>query len=260
MFAEETSGVEESLPVAGVEESESIDYEKLLFSDDEPGVEEESAADSLPEEAEKAFAKRLKAEREKIEREVREQITAETKNVQTENVYQQSPTTFKPLSGEELEAMAEKLGATPELVNIIYNQEQMNRQLHEHMRKREKIEQERREYDQAVAYAKALKEKHPTVPEWNDDMVHKYRMQFYRDYGRTIPWREAYKAVITDSVLTGDMERNTEQEVLRKVTERDSANVTISKPQQKKLGMWDLTPSQFAEVKERALEGKFKKS
>ena len=262
MFEEETSGVEQVLPAAGVEDSEEMDYSKLLFSDDEEetGVEGESAADSeLPEDASKAFAKKLTVEREKMEKEIRAELTAEIQKQPTEQVTD-GPARYKPLSGQELEDLAEKLGATPELVSIIYNQEQMNRQMFDDMRKRDKRDLERNEYNQAVTYAKELKEKHPDVPNWDDGAIHKYRMQFYRNYNRTIPWKEAYRAIIADTVLSGDMKRNTEQDLLRKITERDTANVSITKPQQKKVGVWDLPPSQFAEFKKQALEGKFKKS
>lgn len=267
------SGVEKAVPAAGEQEESGFDLEKILFGGDDSGVKEKEAAapeepkqkddaGELPEDASKAFAKKLKEEKEKMEQEIRAKIVAELEQRTQTTAQQQGQGAgqFRPMTQEELEKLAEDLETSPKVVSILYQQQQLINQYSDVQKREAQKSADRSEYNAAVAFARKLREENSSMPDWDDESVHTYRMNHYKEYGRTLPWKEAYKMMIADKVMTGNIARETQQETIRKIQERENADVNLKAPGSKAMTIDDLTPEQFAKMKEDALAGKYKRS
>jgi hypothetical protein len=273
-----TSGVD-SVPAAGeqTKEESSFDLDALLFGDDsESGAKEEGAADpdegtkqgeegpkqELPDDASKAFATKWKEESGKLEERIRAKILAEmeekTRTTGAEQAQGAPPN--REITPEELEKLADDLKTSPEVAKILYKQQQQINQQTEDSRRGAQRSREQSEYNGAVQYARQLHTENPSLPDWNDDTVHEYRMNHYKTYGTTLPWKEAYRMQLADAVLKGDVSRQAQQEVIRKIQERDTASVGVKSPESRKSTFADLSDEQFAKLKEEVKLGKHKRS
>lgn len=277
-----TSGVE-TVPAAGEQISSSkeesgFDLDAILYGDDsDTGVEEEGAAgpaeetvqgeaegESLKEDPKydpKAFATKWKEESDKLEEKIRTKVLAELEEkTRTTPVEQnQGAPQNREITPEELEELADKLKTSPEVAQILYRQQQVINQQSEDSKLNERRDKERSDYNSAVQYARQLISENPSVPNWDDTKVQAYRMNHYKLYGTTLPWKEAYKMQLADSVLSGDLNRQAQQEAIRQIQERDTATVGVQSPAPRKMGIADLTPEQFQKLKEEVKLGIHKK-
>jgi hypothetical protein len=277
-----TSGVD-SVPAAGeqAKEESGFDLDALLFGNDsESGAKEEGAADpdegaeqgegevreeqiqDLPDDASKAFATKWKEESGKLEEKIRAKILAEmeekTRTTGAEQAQGAPPN--REITPEELEKLADDLKTSPEVAKILYKQQQLINQQTEDSRRNAQRSREQSEYNSAVQYARQLHTENPSLPDWNDDTVHEYRMNHYKTYGTTLPWKEAYRMQLADAVLKGDISRQAQQEVIRKIQERDTASVDVKSPESRKSTIADLSDEQFAKLKEEVKLGKHRRS
>lgn len=274
-----TSGVETVPAAAGQTTEESgFDLDAILYGDDsETGANEEGAADpaeteavpgeeegepELPDNASKAFAAKWKAESSRLEESIRAKVLAEMeeKTRTTPAEQNQGAPQNREITTEELEELADKLKTSPEVAKILYNQQQLINQQAEDSQLNERRDREKADYNSAVQYARQLNSENPSMPAWSDEKVQAYRMNHYKLYGTTLPWKEAYKMQLADSVLSGEVSRQAQQEAIRKIQERDTASVDVKSPATRKMGMADLTPEQFKKLKEEVKLGLHKKS
>jgi hypothetical protein len=273
-----TSGVEAeatAVPAAGEQE---IDIEKLLFGEEEnTGVEEEGAADpndeavveaeekpkevKLPEDASKAFATKLAAEKDKMRDEIRSEIMQEierTKN--TPEQQRQGAPAYQGLSEEEIEKLADDLDASPKLVRVVYEQQMRINQQEEINRKMTAQVRDRSEYESAKTFAQEMVAKNETMPVFDDKVLHNYRMKYYQEHaGATLPWKEAYKMLVADTVMSGDLTREAQQAAIEQIKERDKTTVGLKSPAAQKPTIDDLPSDQFNKLVEEAKSGKYKR-
>ncbi len=275
-----TSGVENAPAAAEQNESteSEFDLEKLLFGEaDEPGEDVQDAADpvdepeqgksvepegDLPEDASKAFAKKWAAEKEKLEESIRTKVLSEieerTRTTPTEQ--NQGAGEFKELTAEQLEKLAEEFEVSPKVANILYQQQQMiNRQL-EDSKRRTQLDRERTEYGDSRKHVDQLRSTNPSLPEWDDDRLRHFRNEHYRHYGTTLPWNAAYQMMVANAVVSGDLTRQAQQDVINKIQKRENDSVTIKAPSTNKKTISDLSPDEFTKLKEEVKLGKYTKS
>ena len=262
----------ESAPAAGEQEqSDSFDLESLLFGEDEKGAEVEGAADpveepeqqtdELPEDASKAFAKKWAAESDKLKEKVRAEVMAEVeqRTRTTPQEQAQGAPTHRSLSEQDLEKLADDLGLSPQATKIFYEQQQAINRLTEETRRNQHRSREQSLYNEAVQYAKKLSAENPSLPNWDDTAVHQYRIDHYKQYGTTLPWKEAYRMQLADAVVNGNLTRQAQQDAIRKIQQRDTASAPVKAPSAKKMSIDDLSSDQFKRMVEDAKVGKFSK-
>jgi hypothetical protein len=274
-----TTGVE-SVPAAGGQETgsseDSFDLESLLFGDQsEEGAKEEDAAgpaegteqgesqdQGLPDDASKAFAKKWAAESEKLEEKIRTKVMAEleAKTRTTPQEQAQGAPAHRELSQTEIDELAQKLDVSSEAARIFYKQQELINNLTEEQRRNTQRSREQAAYNDAVQYARQLKEQNPAMPDWSDEKIQERRMEHWKVYGTTLPWKEAYKMQLADSVLSGDLTRQAQQDAIRNIQTRETAAVGLKAPASQKKTINDLSTAQFNQMVEDAKMGKFKKS
>lgn len=275
---QEQSGVntEVEAPAAGEQQSNELDLESLLFGDQsETGEKEEVAAEpaeteeqvseaqELPtEDASKAFAAKWSAEKNKLRDEVRSEVMAEIQQ-QTQTTPQQQAQGaphYRELSQDELNKLADEFETSPAVVRILHQQQQLLNQQAVENRRMTRMTRERAEYTEAQKFAENLVRDNPSLPKWDDKKIHDYRMAHYKKYGTTLPWAEAYRGFIADAVLSGDFSRQTQQETIKKITERDTQSAPLKPTATPKPTISDLTDEQFDKLRAEVLEGKYKRS
>ncbi len=270
MTDEHTGVVEES--AAGAEEE--FDLEALLFGDTEetgeepegdtdPEVEAEQGEVELPtEDASKAFAKKWSAEKSKIRDEVREEVMRELRQQTTTTPQEQErgAPQHRELSTEELEKMAQEFDTSPSVMRILHQQQMMINRQAEDAKRAAHMSRERSEYQGARKYAEEVAAQNPTMPQWDNDKIQDYRLQHYKQYGISLPWKEAYRMQIADAVMSGEVTRQAQQEVIQNIQKRDTASPKIKSQSTQRMTVDDLTKEQFEAMLEDAKAGKFKRS
>lgn len=225
----------------------------------------------LPDEkSEKAFAKKWSAEKEKLNQE-REQIREEERQRIMQEMQQRTQTTQKQqqqgapkhreMSDEEIEKLADEWGVPTELVKVVHNQQKMLNQQIEENRKQAKMQRERKEFQDAQDYAQKLKQENPSLPDFDQDKLHQYRMEHYRKYRTHLPWSEAYRMYVADAVMSGDMTRQAQQETINQIQEREKASGSLKGSSQKKPPRIKEAPKdKFEQMVESVKSGKYKRS
>ncbi len=272
------SGVNEAVatPAAGESQESGFDLDALLFGEDnEKGEEQEGAADpveveeqgeqeaELPtEDASKAFAAKWAAEKHKIRDEVRSEIMSEikTQSQTTPQQQRQGAPQYRELSQEELAKLADEFETSPAVVRILHQQQQLINQQADEARRMSQTNRERTEYTEAMRLAEQWTAENPSLPKWDDKKIHEYRMNHYNKYGTTLPWEQAYRGYIADAVLSGDIGRQAQQETIKKITQRDVQSAPLKPTSTPKPTIDDLSPDDFARLREEVLEGKYKRS
>ncbi len=272
MEKETHSGVEQGL-AAG----DQVDYEQLLFGDgsvEDPGVEEGDAADpeqeqeASPEEpgeetgkdprVEEAFAKRLKQKEQTLREEIRTELMREfeaTKNTPAQQ--QRGAPPYRGLSDEEVEKLADDLEASPKLVRAFVDQQMRLNQTEQMLRQNTQRDQNRVDYNDGVEFAKSARKNNPDLPDWDDQAMHKIRMEHYQRHGTILPWREAYQIQVARTVVSGDLTRQAQQSVINQIKERDKTTVGLKSPAPQKLDVWDIPGDQWERMKADAASGKY---
>jgi len=288
-MAEETTTGVESVPAAGEQVSEELDFEKILFGDDdnsgETEEEEQNAAGSeeteqgegeeekeqteepekpdLPtEDASIAFAKKWEANKAKVKDELRAEIMEEIKQQTQTTTQQQSQGApkYREMTEEQIQKLADDFETSPAVAKVLYAQQQAQNRLQEQLRQQTQRQKEQEEYIEAQRLANKLKQENQSLPDWDNKKLHNYRMEHYKKYGSVLPWGEAYKMAIADAVTTGNLDRQVQQETIKKIQKREETNVGLQKPSTPKLGVEDLTDEQFAKLKDEVMLGKYKRS
>jgi len=259
---DEHTGVEEQ-PVAGV----GFDLEKILFG--ETGVEEgESAADSadqktddLPDDVSKAFAARLADEREKIRKELKDELLTEMSQRTQQPAQQVQQPVYKDYTDEQLEELADRYDTSPAMVKKLLEQEQKTELLYMEQRRNAQIIREQNEYRDAKQYAEQLVQQTSALPAWDDTKVDQYRQNHWKQTGVVLPWKDAYRLIISDAVLAGDIKRKTEQDTIKNITKRSEETNTLQQPSTKrKPSIGDLSKDEFDAFIKEAKTGKWKQS
>jgi hypothetical protein len=268
--------------VAGSQEA--VDYEKLLFGDEpeDAGVEEEEvAAPDEPKEEEpgidvekdphtaEAFAKRLAQKeaslkdelRKSLSEEIRAELTRELEATKTTQAQQQQGApAYRGLSDEEVEKLADDLEASPKMVRAFLEQQMRLNQTEEMLRQNTQRDQNRVDYNDGVQFAQGARAQNPALPEWNDAELHKVRMEHYRNHGITLPWKQAYQILVAQSVVSGDLTRQAQQDVITQIKERDKTTVGLKSPAPQKLDIWDLPQEEWEKIKAEGARGKYSKT
>ncbi len=271
------TGVEPG-PAAGDQE---VDYEQLLFGEEpeEPGVEEEEVAVPEPEEpgidvekdphTAEAFAKRLAQKeaslREELTKtlssEIREELTRELEATRTTPAQQQKGApVYRGISDEEVEKLADDLEASPKMVRAFLEQRMELNQTQDLLRQTTQRDQNRIEYNDGVQFAQTVRAQNPSLPEWNDAELHKIRMKHYQDHGITLPWKQAYQIHISQAVVSGDVSRQAQQEVISQIKERDKTTVGLKAPAPQKVDIWDVPQEDWEKLKADGAKGKYSKT
>ena len=288
MPEEKKTGVEKPA-VAGQEEE--IDISKYFEDDPEDAEETKEGApegdpqqhtgedEELPPEAEKAFARRLAAKEEQIRKEYDQKYSAQQHpQRQQQGVpgpgdqkvgppprqQQQAPQQQPALSKEQIDKLAEDLALTPEAVNVLYNQQMAISQQDSRIREQQEyLENLRDESTKAETRTEieAQRKENPSLPEFDEERVKEMRKQYKDQYGVNLPWKEAYRQLVAEEAMTGNLSRNVQQQTIQQVADRGGVNTQIGKggKSASKPDLWDLSSDQFSKVKEQALQGKLKK-
>lgn len=279
MTYEQNNSGANDVPAAGEQNNEEYDIEEILFGgldDDNSGVDkqkdaasesqeseqQEGQGDELPEDASKAFAKKLNAEREKIREEERQKIQEEIRQrtETTQQEQQQGAPQHRQMPQEEIERLAEQYEVSVPFMQFMINQQQQNQQLQQKLRERDMRDRERSEYLQAKEFANELKGQNSSLPDWDDKQLDTYRKQYYKRYGAILPWKEAYQMSIADAVTSGELTRQTQQDTIKNIQEREEQSTNIKSPSPKRMTIMDLPKDQFDKMVEDAKLGKYKRS
>jgi len=279
MTYEQNNSGANDVPAAGEQNNEEYDIEEILFGgldDDNSGVDkqkdaasesqeseqQEGQGDELPEDASKAFAKKLNAEREKIREEERQKIQEEIRQrtETTQQEQQQGAPQHRQMPQEEIERLAEQYEVSVPFMQFMINQQQQNQQLQQKLRERDMRDRERSEYLQAKEFANELKGQNSSLPDWDDQQLDAYRKQYYKRYGAILPWKEAYQMSIADAVTSGELTRQTQQDTIKNIQEREEQSTNIKSPSPKRMTIMDLPKDQFDKMVEDAKLGKYKRS
>lgn len=275
-----STGVENGSAAGNQEASETQEHQddfnldELLFgSDENTGDEEGDAADSQSQEqegkekdkfedqnVEEAFAKRLKGEREKIREEEHTKIMQEIRKQQetTPRERAQGEPRYRDLSESEIQGLADDLSIPVELARILHKQQQQINNQNEYIRRQSQLTVEQAEYNEAIEYAKKLKEKNPALPEWDAKKLHQYRIDHYNRFKTVLPWTSAYQKAIAQAVESGEITRQTEQNTINKITTReDKTKTNVKSPETKKVSLSDLSKDDFDKLVEEVREGKY---
>ena len=207
-------------------------------SEQTEGVEDSDA----PGDEELAFKKRLEREIRKLREEIRAELEAEY-----QRRYVQPPS---PESQQEIvESLADRLGITTEAARAILNQQILINQL-----------REREAMNEARAEVEALRATRKELPPWDEKKLSAIRERFEREYGYPLPWKDAYRLYVAEEALSGEIRQRTEQDVLANVQRRDKSTVKTGKggDTPTKRSAWDLSPDEFAALRDRALRGELK--
>lgn len=260
MLEEQLTGVEEASDAG---EQEEMD----IFATDEPGEEQEAAAEPAGEEnvgddrVEKAFAKRLAADREKMREELRKEIAEELRKEFTQQKPQYQP---QALMREDAEKLADQYNTSVEMVYAMYNQQllidqqkQSNATLQQQLGKLS----EHLTKNEAFRELERMRATNPDLPEVDERKLAAIRKDYQSKYGYDLPWEEAYKRQIADEAMTGNLTKKVEQKTIAKITSRDKATIQAGKGgQAKKPDIWELPKDEFERLVEEAKAGKYKKS
>lgn len=279
MTYEQNNSGANDVPAAGEQNNEEYDIEEILFGgldDDNSGVDkqkdaasesqeseqQEGQGDELPEDASKAFAKKLNAEREKIREEERQKIQEEIRQrtETTQQEQQQGAPQHRQMPQEEIERLAEQYEVSVPFMQFMINQQQQNQQLQQKLRERDMRDRERSEYLQAKEFANELKGQNSSLPDWDDKQLDTYRKQYYKRYGAILPWKEAYQMSIADAVTSGELTRQTQQDTIKNIQEREEQSTNIKSPSPKRMTIMDLPKDRFDKMVEDAKLGKYKRS
>lgn len=280
-YDEKNTGVNNT-PAAGEQNQEEIDIEKILFGDledNDSGVDNEKDAasqsqepkqdegaqkqeDDLPPDASEAFAKKLTKEREKIRDEERKKIEEEIsrRSETTPQEQQQGAPQHRQLPQEEVQRLADQYEVSVPYMQFMINMQQQNQQLQQEMRNRDRRDRERGEYSQAKEFASEMKRQNSSLPDWDDQKLDRYRKEHYKRYGTILPWREAYRMGIADAVTSGELTRQTQQDTIKNIQDREDESTTIKSPAPKRMTVMDLPKDQFNKMVEDAKMGKYKRS
>lgn len=264
-----TSGVDEG-SVAGDQE---VDYEQLLFGneEEETGVEEEGVAAPDPEvkddsgddiekdpKVAEAFAKRLAQKEGSLRESIRAEVMAELEKTKTTPAQQQQGApVYKGLSKEEIERLADDLEASPKLVRAFVELKMESAQNKELLQQANLRDHNRLEYNEGMQFAEQARASIPSLPEWDGQKLHEIRMAHYNRHGTTLPWKQAYQTLIAEKVVSGDLPREAQQEVITQIKERDKTTVGIKTPATQKLDIWDIPDEKWARMKADAAAGKY---
>ena len=264
---EEESGVDDDLPDAEEEEQDGEEIEEDPEEDLEEDLEEEEEFDDK---TSKAFAKRLAAKEAQIEARLRDQITRDIQSQQQSSPYQQpqyqQPRQTAPQVSmkEQIDKLADELAMTPEAVQILYQQQLMiNQQAQQIQEARQMFQEDRDTTSRSQAKLDIEKQRkiNPWLPEFSEGRLSDIRKQYQQQTGVTLPWKDAYKQLIAEEALSGNLNRSVQQDTLKKVSKRNKKSVKVKTSQPvKKTNLDDLTDEEFEKLIQRAKDGDFKKS
>jgi len=219
---------------------------------------QESGDKQLSDDGEKAFAAKWAAKKDEVRREVEAELKQRSETTKQEQ--DQGAPKHREMSEQEIERLAEDLDVPTQYARIVHQQQQMINQLSENEKRREQMQRERAEYDDAKNYVQELKNQNPSMPEWDDKALHNYRIDHYKKYHTVLPWKEAYKMAIADSVVSGDVTRQAQQEAINNIQRREKEASTLKGSSTKKPTIDDLSTEQFEQLAEEVKSGKYKRS
>jgi len=267
-------GVEE-VPAAEEQEEiqEEIDLSEFLDeSEEDEGEEEEREIEPEDNDEEfedshvsQAFAKRLAAREAQIRKEFEQQY--QQPPVQPQNQQTQAPQQNQmpaELSQEQLEQLADKLGVTPEFMNLVYKQQLVINQQGEFLRKMQGFMsqvQDQSSLGLVKAQVEAQRAANPSLPLFDEARIKKVRDDYQKKHNINLPVEAAYDLIVAEDTRKGKITRDATQQTLKKVAKRNKATAKKSGTQQaKKPDIWDLSDAQFEAMKEKAKQGGYKRS
>jgi len=213
---------------------------------------------------EKAWAKRIAAEREKIRREVDaeyQQKTAALQNAQQSYQQPQKRTWVEPqpLTKDELEKLADSYAMTTDAVQVMYSQQvELNRMkylLEQSFTAINAMKDDTTKGD-AMAQIERNRKSNPYLPAFDEGKVSAIRQRHYQQHGITLPWHDAYKQLVADEAMSGNLSRQAQQKAIKQITSRNRTNVQAGNAAQaKQVNMEDLSDDQFERLKERVKAG-----
>lgn len=256
----------------------------------EPKQLEEPAEEDAPfgdQRQEKAWAKRIAAEREKIRREVEDEYQQKTQHnqaqrsqAQYEQQYEQQqyqphqpyqPTRQpqqqkpwvepQPLTKDELSKLADDYAMTTDAVQVLYNQQvEMNRMkylLEQSFHAINAMRDDTTKTD-AVEQIERMRKSNPHLPAFDSEKVSAIRQNYRQRHGINLPWADAYKQLVADEAMSGNMSRQAQQKAIKQITGRNRTNVQVGNAAQvKQISVEDLSDAQFERLIERAKAGAF---
>lgn len=275
-MSEEQTGVESVSAAGGQEELDLDNY----FSDEDTGDNDPAAAgqgtgdegevgtgeegSAGDERTEQAFAKRLAAEREKIRHEMEEEY--QSKNVQQQNTPPPvTPAQPPPLPKEQLDKLSYELGLSEEAVQVLYHQQHQLNLQNELVRNQASYIaslEDNSTKSQAKAEIEKQRAANPMLPEFDEQKVSQIRSDYRAKHGKAMPWKDAYKQLVAEEAISGNLLRSVEQKTVQQVAKRGTKTVQAVKGggASSRPGIEDLSLDDFNKLVEKAKAGKFKKS
>ncbi len=258
---EENTGVEEqddAGPTEGAEQEGEGEKEDAQ-AEERPAQQQQGSEDiKLPDDADKAFAAKWSAKKDELRDEIVKEIESRTQTTQKQQ--EQGAPKYREPSNEELEKLANDLDASPQLVKLLHQQQQMINKQTEEVRRRDQQARDKEEFNDAQRYVQELKQNNPNVPDWDAQKLHQYRMDHYKKYQTVLPWREAYKMSLADAVMSGDITKQAQQEAIENIQQRDKEASTLKSSSTKRPTIEDISSGQFEDMVERVKAGDFKRS
>ena len=270
------TGVEEQAPDAGGQEEEQDIFglgeeeagEENASDAGEQTVDEDVQDEGFKEKStEKAFAARLAKEREKIAKETEDRLRQEYEARMAQQAQPQQHIGGDqppPLSGEQLDSLADTLGVTREAAWAMYQQQWLINQQSDAIRRQDEYV---RRIEQGASKIEALKtieqrrKKNPYLPEPDEKVLADIRKDYKIRTGFDLPWEDAYDKLVARETESGAISRRAEQETIGKIAARNKATIQAGKGgQAKKPSIDDLSPDEFNKLVEDAKKGKYKKS
>lgn len=224
---------------------------------------------------EKAWAKRIAAERERIRREVETEY--QQKNQYGQGQYSQAQqgqqqqyqqprlpqqrqwVEPQPLSKDELDKLADSYAMTTDAVQVMYSQQvELNRMkylLEQSLHAISAMRDDTTKGD-AVMQIERTRKANPYLPAFDEGKVSSIRQKHYQQYGVTLPWQEAYKQLVAEEAISGNLSRQAQQKAIKQITSRNRTTVQAGNAgQAKQVNVEDLSDEQFERLKERAKAG-----
>lgn len=206
---------------------------------------------------EEAFAAKWSAKKDELREELRSEIRREFEKEAKPQQPAQEFSMPESLSETEIQSLADQLEVSPQQVRINYSI-MRNQKILEHENARLKKEQfEESERREARKFADSARKKNPFLPEYNDTAVNEYRQKYHQERGLTLPWPEAYRLMVADMAVEGQLMQAAQQKLINQLTTRDKSSVQVEGPasQHSSSNIMDLSKEDFEKLKQKALRG-----
>ncbi len=261
----EVAGVEEEQPLAAEEEPVQEEDEFIDFFEEEQEEAPEEPEEKLPENAERAFARKLRKEREKFEQEkqqLRQQYESQHQQPPPQVDYGAEPPPALPK--DQLRKLSDELGLTEEAANAMFQQQwYLNQQRDQFNRQQQELARMKEQSSKAQIF-QAIEEhrqNNPHLPPANESELETIRQNHYRKTGQNLSYAAAYEKLVAYRAWTGELQRSQQAKAAQDIAKKGKASVQAGGGKRTPRPSIESMPlDKFQQMVERAKRGDFTKS